>query len=672
MNKHLVTVLLTCVLLTWSMAACHRHVAVTDGVAASSRFYEDSLRTFGRAEQLYQQRKLHEANAFYDSLFTVPIADAAHPDAMTVEEFRRLSARAFQALMVNYNLTGEYLQGYLHLDSLERLDHPVVSRHCRRELWVAKAQMLMPLGRLSEALDLLNRAMELPPENDDPESEIYCTSVAGITYMGVDTTTTRAEQALRRACRAQKQAGTTRVGCFPMAVGKLGVIYLMQGKYAECIALSREAIERDTLDDYLQGKLIAAENLMNTYTELGLYDEALRYCAIGTATKGRKEMSNLTGRFFRAKADIYSQMNRMDSALCAYDEADSCFAVRGVEDLRSCLRVHRASCLSRMPDSLSNALGMFAAVMPHVPESYSAYSYCMYGEALVRAMQWREAVHWLEPGMRMARSLDVLLCASAARGLAQCYHHLGEKEKMFRLFPEYQALNDSVASREKVRQLASANIRFETEKKEQQNRALAAEVELKNVSLKVYTAMGAGGLLLVFALTGWLVMRHRNLALRFRLKEQQQQAADERLHQQEEQLQHLIATRCELNERNRELFHRLSEIQAAHRNSCNLDSVMEILESNLPTRAEESRFRSAFSALYPSALVRLHGVCPGITRTEELFCMLAVFKFTNERFAQVLGISVASVSKMRYRLRLKLGLPEGADVDTEVRRVMEG
>lgn len=672
MSKHLVAVPLLSVLLALAIAGCHRRVVGTGySVTASPHFYEDSLRTFGRAEQLYEQQKLHEANAYYDSLFTIPVADASHPDAMTVEEFRRLSARTFNALMVNYNIMGQYLQGYLHLDSIERLNHPVVSRHSRRELWVAKAQMLMPLGRLPEALSLLNRAMELPPENDDPESEIYCTSVAGITYMGVDTTTTRAEQAFRRAYRAQKRAGSTRVNCYPMAVGKLGLIYLMQGRYEECIALSREAIEKDTLDDYSQGKLIAAENLMNTYTELGLYDEALRYCAIGTEMKGQKGMSNLTGRFFRAKADIYAQMNRMDSALHAYHQADSCFAILGVEDLRSCLRVHRASCLSKIPDSLSRALQLFDEVMPRVPESYSAYSYCMYGEALAGAGHWQEALRWLEPGMRKARALDLFLSASAAHKLAECYYHLGKKDEMTRLFPEYQALRDSVANREKVRQLASANIRFETKKKEQENRALAAEVKLKNASLETYAAVGGSILIAALALAGWFVMRHRNLSLHLRLKEQQQQAADLRLREQEEQLHYLIATRCELNERNHELFRRLSEIQAAHQNSCNLDSVLVILEDNLPTRQEEMRFRSVFTVCFPSGLMRLREACPAVTRNEELFCMLVVMKRSNEELARILGISVSSVSKLRYRLRLKLGLPEGSDVDAEVRRIMD-
>lgn len=672
MSKHYFFVVLLCLVILCALAGCLRPSASgSRSAGASPCFYQDSLRTFGRALQLFKEQKYPEANACFDSLFNLPLADADHPDAMTEEEFRRLATRTFDRLMVSYNILGQYREGYEHLDSLERLNHPVVSRHCRRELWVAKAQMLMAEGRQAETLDYLDRAMALQGENDDPESEIYCTSVAGITYMGADTVTDRAERALERACRTEKLAGGTRVGCYPLAVGKLGSIYLMKGEYEKCIALSREAVEKETEDESAQGRLAAAENLMNTYNELGLYDEALRYCSIGTRVRNVRGLSNMVGRFFRIKADIHMHLNQLDSALYAYDQADSCFAVYGAEDLRKCLRLHRALCLSRMPDSVSRALQVFSEVIPTAPEFYSAYSYCMYGEALAGAGRWAEAVRWLEPGLRKAQPLDLLLCAETAGNLAECYSHLGRKDELAKLFPQYRALKDSVVNREKVRQLASANIRFETEKKEQENRALTAEVKLKNASIKVYTAVGTGLLILVLAVTGWFVMRHRNLSLHLRLKAQQQQMADERLREQETQLRRLIASRQELNERNRELLRQLSEIQTAHRNSCDLDRVMESLQSNLLTREEEEHFRSAFSALYPLALIHLREVCPGVTRSEELFCMLVVMNLTNEELARTLGISPASVSKTRYRLRLKLELPEGSDVDVAVKEVMK-
>ena len=50
--------------------------------------------------------------------------------------------------------------------------------------------------------------------------------------------------------------------------------------------------------------------------------------------------------------------------------------------------------------------------------------------------------------------------------------------------------------------------------------------------------------------------------------------------------------------------------------------------------------------------------------------MLIILKQTNEEVARTLGISRASVLQNRYRLRNKLNLPEGSDLDTEIRRLL--
>mgnify|MGYP000820522310 FL=1 len=97
---------------------------------------------------------------------------------------------------------------------------------------------------------------------------------------------------------------------------------------------------------------------------------------------------------------------------------------------------------------------------------------------------------------------------------------------------------------------------------------------------------------------------------------------------------------------------------------------MESLQPCLLTNREEEQFRTAFASLYPTVLHSLRSICPRITRTEELFCMLIVLKQNNEEISRTLGITRSSVLKNRYRLRTKLGLPEGCDLDSEVRALL--
>lgn len=186
----------------------------------------------------------------------------------------------------------------------------------------------------------------------------------------------------------------------------------------------------------------------------------------------------------------------------------------------------------------------------------------------------------------------------------------------------------------------------------------------------LFLSLAIGVLVVVSCIGVMLWILRRSLSLHHILEKQEQQVTTFQLHRQEERLQQLIATRQKLSLHNEELLRQLTEVQAAHENTCGLDRVMEILQPRLLTPTEEEQFRSSFNSLYPSALHRLRTACPRATRSDELLCMLVVLKQTNEEMARTLGISRPSVLQTRYRLRTKFGLSEGNDLDAEIQRIM--
>lgn len=186
----------------------------------------------------------------------------------------------------------------------------------------------------------------------------------------------------------------------------------------------------------------------------------------------------------------------------------------------------------------------------------------------------------------------------------------------------------------------------------------------------LFLSLAVGVLVVISCIGVMLWILRRSLSLHHILEKQEQQVTTFQLHRQEERLQQLIATRQKLSLHNEELLRQLTEVQAAHENTCGLDRVMEILQPRLLTPTEEEQFRSSFNSLYPSALHRLRTACPRATRSDELLCMLVVLKQTNEEMARTLGISRPSVLQTRYRLRTKFGLSEGNDLDAEIQRIM--
>ena len=118
------------------------------------------------------------------------------------------------------------------------------------------------------------------------------------------------------------------------------------------------------------------------------------------------------------------------------------------------------------------------------------------------------------------------------------------------------------------------------------------------------------------------------------------------------------------------LKQKAAEEQAVDLTPSPVFSIAEYFQNRLLTSAETTRFRTAFTAAYPTALHRLRTLYPEVSRTDEMLCILIFLKHTNEEISYLLGINRASVLTNRYRLRAKLKLHEGADLDTEVRRLL--
>lgn len=71
----------------------------------------------------------------------------------------------------------------------------------------------------------------------------------------------------------------------------------------------------------------------------------------------------------------------------------------------------------------------------------------------------------------------------------------------------------------------------------------------------------------------------------------------------------------------------------------------------------------AFTTLYPRFLTRLRVVCPQLTASNELVCMLIYLHLSNEEIAQCLGITRMSVNSARYLIRKKLNLDKATDLN---------
>ena len=115
---------------------------------------------------------------------------------------------------------------------------------------------------------------------------------------------------------------------------------------------------------------------------------------------------------------------------------------------------------------------------------------------------------------------------------------------------------------------------------------------------------------------------------------------------------------------------KLAQKQEATATTERLLYTTQSLQNHQLTYEEEENYRKSLLSSHPVILHRLRTLCPKVTRTDELLCILIVLKQSNEEIARIMSISRSSVLKNRYRLRVKLKLPEGIDLDAEICRLL--
>lgn len=552
------------------------------------------------------------------------------------------------------------------LDSLAAEPTPFLKAHVQPELITIRADFSIRLGQSEKAIALANEYRQLP-KIKEPWRMVRCNVMVASVYNAVNQLPQAIEMLEESVALYRKGIYLDNMGS---SLSWLGVFYQLVGRYEEASQASLDAIRFYETHPEDNNTVIAYGQQANLYYELGLLDKALDMNTKAIEVAKRNYNYNL-GDIYRFRGNIFEKLGQLDSLY---------YCVRRSIEIDEKLggncwmgRLKQVEVYLNNPDSIAKAnevLAQLYADSAKMPNYYKMQLASSRGMALLKSHQPKQAIVELERAVTMIKQAKIVDYELGTRvHLMDAYLEAGENDRLGKEFKRYQYLADSLNSAETKRMVSGAYIGFETQRKEQENQLLAAEVELKNSKLRSYAFIGTTLLILALCVGGWFWMRQRSLRLKLQLKEQEKLLASHQLHEQEERLQQIIASRQELNRNNEELLRQLAEVQAAQEKTCNLDRVMERLQPRLITSDEEEQFCKAFNALYPLALHRLRTAHPRITHSEELLCMLILLKQTNEEISRTLGISRSSVLQNRYRLKLKLNLPEGMELDSEIIRI---
>ncbi len=259
-------------------------------------------------------------------------------------------------------------------------------------------------------------------------------------------------------------------------------------------------------------------------------------------------------------------------------------------------------------------------------------------------------VIWLEC-VKMNKANDWIdLLMSNYSGLSEIYEHLDQPQKALYYKNQYEILTDSLVGKDVNIEIATLELsKLESNKNIE---ILSKENEIQKTKIK-YTAW-----IWLLTLIGFFV--GVILLLLFLRKRKQVNELDKNK-------EVLMRMAKDLESKNASLLNEMQSIQKSDSESkissdLSSDSVNPFTITIL-TNSDWQSFKEYFEKSHPNFIHVLRAKYPDLTEAEERLFLLLKLKLSKKEIANVLGILPDTVKKTRGRLRKRLKLNVGTDLD---------
>ncbi len=315
------------------------------------------------------------------------------------------------------------------------------------------------------------------------------------------------------------------------------------------------------------------------------------------------------------------------------------------------------------------------------------------GKVYIALHQYDSANIYLAYALKIAQQGNLPLCEKDSYNLlTNLYEASGKYVQALAAFKSYTALKDSIFNKEKSKQIAEMEAKYETEKKEKENEILRKDISLRQKTQQLLV-VAISALVLVVILLVVLARYNRRMfkqkTVLFQQKQQMHVLEIEKKEVERKYFEDQVFAEKEINrlqyikleEQNRKLA--TSAIQVTVKNQILLSILHEIeqtgngsvedsssrhktigqtVRANLNLDRDWEQFKMHFEEVHPGFFTRLRESYPDLTSGEQKICAYYLINLGTNEIAQILNVTTAAVQKSRHRLRKKLGLASETDM----------
>lgn len=267
----------------------------------------------------------------------------------------------------------------------------------------------------------------------------------------------------------------------------------------------------------------------------------------------------------------------------------------------------------------------------------------------------KQAMHFADRGLELSLRIHATIYTmNNYNRMSQAFYQAGDYKNALRYQSLYHTMKDSLNRAGDGQTLLKLEAAYQLEKKQARLDTLTEQYEYQRFKRNA----------VVIAITAIFIIALLLYNLRLAAVSRQLEFNTQQLNLQVQSLKE----KSELLEK---ITRDAEELKKAMpmQNETKLTDLHTILHGNIITEEDWERFKKAFEEVYPGFFGRIRYFYPDITASELRLSAFIRLGIPLNDAATILGISIDSIKKSRYRLKKKLNVQEGEGIDEFILRL---
>lgn len=278
----------------------------------------------------------------------------------------------------------------------------------------------------------------------------------------------------------------------------LAAAYNTKGEYIRTFEICQDILQQVEKEGDVRQAVNIGNLLSAFYSNIGMYPESNFYADMAIKNAILTEEPRLAGLAYTSKCWVMEKLGENDSAFYYLDLAEQANAVYKNPTLDFVYKMFRGKTCVQIPDSLDSGIAILQK-LHEKPEAYAGVEGDVFvpyylGRGLLDKKQVKEAEALFDEALQTLCSpqymqVDNEITNEVLSYLAQYYLDKRDPEKVTGVLTRWMPVIQKKHNEDLLKGTASAHIKYQTEKKEQELSLLQSELKVKKLSIAVYIAI---------------------------------------------------------------------------------------------------------------------------------------------------------------------------------------